>query len=199
MYAPVISTSDSSTVTATAAQLTGMSALYNYMFVSSTACWIKQGTTVLITCATNANMIDGDKLIIAVAGVDAVTYEYDKSANGVASGNISWAAGAGTAAQTAATLATAITGAQPTLTVTDNLDGTLTVTVKDRHATFTEQVAHASFTVAAAVPPATAADGSMFVPAGVTLYLFGNLGPQLGVIRSAADGICSLTRVAQVI
>ncbi|HEY6018603.1 MAG TPA: hypothetical protein VIY48_01530, partial [Candidatus Paceibacterota bacterium] len=94
MYAPVISTSDSSTVTATAAQLTGMSALYNYMFVSSTACWIKQGTTVLITCATNADMTDGDKLIIAVAGVDAVTYEYDKSANGVASGNISWAAGA---------------------------------------------------------------------------------------------------------
>jgi len=143
-------------------------------------------------------MADGDKLTIAVSNGDSVTYEYDKSANGVASTSTSWAAGAGTAAQTAATLATAIGIAQPTLVVTDNADGTLTITVKDKHATFTEEVTHASFTVADAHPPAAAADGSMFVPAATQILIDGDNGPQLGVLRNTADGHASLTRVAEV-
>lgn len=197
-YVPVTTSSDSSTVTASIGSLTGMLAGQLYLFVSSTNCWIKQGTTKLVTCATNANMADGDKLTIAVSNGDSVTYEYDKSANGVASTSTSWAAGAGTAAQTAATLATAIGIAQPTLVVTDNADGTLTITVKDKHATFTEEVTHASFTVADAHPPAAAADGSMFVPAATQILIDGDNGPQLGVLRNTADGHASLTRVAEV-
>jgi hypothetical protein len=45
-----------------------------------------------------------------------------------------------------------------------------------------------------AAPTATAADGSMFVPAGVLLTLDGTAGAKLSVIRSTADGIASLTR-----
>ena len=199
-FAPVTNTSDSSTVTASVGSLTGMVASKMYLFVSSTNCWIKQGTTQLVTCTTNANMTDGDKLIIAISGLDAVTFEYDKAANGVTAGNVSWAAGASTAAQVAATLVTAINGSAIAsyLTVTDNTDGTVTITVKDRHATFTEQVAHVAFTVAATHPPASAADGSMFVPAGVVITIDGNRGPQLGVIRNSADGNASLTRAQKV-
>lgn len=192
---PVTNSSSTSTVTAAAANLTGMAAGLMYYFVSSTNCYIKQGTTKLVTCVTNANMADGDKLTIAVDGQTTVVYEYDKSANGVASGSTSWAAGAGTAAQTAATLATAIAGAQPSLLVTDNADGTLTITAKDKHATITEQVANAGFLVATAVTPAAAVAGSMFVPAAVLVPIDGNNGPQLGVIRSTVDGNASLTRV----
>ncbi len=196
---PVTTTSDSSTVTATAAGLGGSMATGQlWMFVSSTNCWIKQGTTQLVTCATNANMTDGDYITIAVENGSTKTYEYDKSANGVVSGRVSWAAGAATAADVAATLATAIAGAQPELTVTDNTDGTLTITLLGKVVTITENVAHASFTVAAAAVPATAADGSMFVPALVTVVLDGNLGPQVGVIRDTADGKASLTRLKTV-
>ena len=80
---PVTGSSDSTTVTLTVAQLATMVADRRYLFVSSTNCWIKQGTTVLITCVTNANMADGDTITIAVTGKDTVVYEYDKSANGV--------------------------------------------------------------------------------------------------------------------
>lgn len=82
-----------------------------------------------ITVDTNANMTDGNTVTID-DGDRKVVYEYDKSANGVAAGNVSWAAGAGTAAQSAATLKTAINGQHTGLTVTDNLDGTLTLTNK---------------------------------------------------------------------
>lgn len=81
----------------------------------------------LVTVDTNANMADGNVVTIN-DGFRKVTYEYDKSSNGVAAGNVSWAAGAGTAAQSATTLATAIAGAQPSLTVVNNANGTLTLT-----------------------------------------------------------------------
>jgi len=79
-----------------------------------------------ITCDTNANMADGNTVTLD-DGFRKVTYEYDKSANGVAAGNVNWAAGAGTAAQTAATLKTAIEANQTAFIVTDNADGTLTI------------------------------------------------------------------------
>jgi hypothetical protein len=85
--------------------------------------------TCTITVDTNANMADGDTITID-DGYKKIKYEYDKSANGVAAGNVSWAAGAGTAAQSATTLATAINATQSCLTVTDNGDGTLTLTHK---------------------------------------------------------------------
>lgn len=198
-YAPVSSSSLTVAVGAAAAQFAGtMSADTEYLFFSSTACWIKQGTTQLITCTTNANMLDGDKLVISVAGRSApnnsVTYEYDKSANGVTAGNQSWAAGAATAIDVAATLATAIAAAQPFLAVTNNGNGTLTITALDAQATFTEQVSNAAFTVTSTTPLATAASGSMYVPANVQLVLSGDMGAQLGVLQDSVAGKASLTR-----
>lgn len=46
-----------------------------------------------------------------------------------------------------------------------------------------------------AAPTATAADGSMFVPAGVIITLSGKAGAKVSVIRATVDGTCSLTRV----
>ncbi len=108
--------------------------------------------TGLITCATNANMADTDFITIGDGMNPAVLYEYDKSANGVTAGRVNWAAGATSAADVAATLKTAIDANQPGITVTDNLDGTLTLTHKwpglGGNVTITEAVTHASFTVA---------------------------------------------------
>ncbi len=47
----------------------------------------------------------------------------------------------------------------------------------------------------AADPTASAADGSMFVPAGVIVMIDGTNGVKLAVIRDAADGKASLTPV----
>ncbi len=83
----------------------------------------------LITVDTNANMADGN-VVTVDDGFRKVTYEYDKSANGVTAGNVNWGVGGGTAAQSAATLKTAINLAQTGITVTDNTNGTLTLTHK---------------------------------------------------------------------
>jgi hypothetical protein len=45
---------------------------------------------------------------------------------------------------------------------------------------------------------ATAADGSMYVPAGVTFILDGTAGARLSVIRAAGDGTASLTRAKKI-
>lgn len=47
----------------------------------------------------------------------------------------------------------------------------------------------------AANPTASAADGSMFVPAGVVVMIDGTNGIKLAVVRDAADGKASLTPV----
>lgn len=46
-----------------------------------------------------------------------------------------------------------------------------------------------------ASPTATAADGSMFVPARDVVYLSGDNGAALSIIRDSADGKASLTPV----
>ncbi len=139
-------------------------------------------------------MADGDYITITVNGT-AVVYEYDKSSNGVTSGRTSWAAGASTAAQVAATLATAIGTAQPMLTVTDNVDGTLLVVAVGLIMTITETIVHAGGTITAAVVTTTAADLNQFVPALYPVMLSGDYGPQLGVLRNTADGVATLTPV----
>lgn len=110
------------------------------------------GATGLITCATDANMADSDYITIGDGINPPVLYEYDKGADGVTAGRVNWAKGASTAADVAATLKTAINANQPLLTVTDNLDGTLTLANKlggtFGNVTITENVAHATFTVA---------------------------------------------------
>lgn len=108
--------------------------------------------TGLITCVTNALMADSDYITIGDGLTAPKLYEYDKTANGVTGGRVSWAAGAGTAAQTAATLKTAIEATQPALAVTDNLDGTLSLAHKfpgaGGNVTITENVSDAGFLVA---------------------------------------------------
>ncbi len=107
--------------------------------------------TGLITCVTNANMADSDYLTIGDGLTPAKLYEYDKGADGVTSGRVQWVAGASSAAQCAATLRTAILANQPAFTVTDNLDGTLTLANKwpglGGNVTITENVANAGFLV----------------------------------------------------
>jgi hypothetical protein len=82
-----------------------------------------------ITCDTNANGADGNTVTIGDGIQAAKVYEYDKSANGVTAGNISWAAGT-TAASNATALAALIATNQPSLSVVDNLAGVLTITHK---------------------------------------------------------------------
>jgi hypothetical protein len=173
-----------------------MAAGETYMFVSSTNCWIKQGTTKLVTCVAKASLAEGDYVTIAIDTGLSKNYEFDLAPNGVVSGNIVVDISADTTAiQVAARLRTAILANQTTLTVTDNGNGTLTITCPDKIMTITEVVANAGFTVATTILPATAADGSMYIPANVIVPIDGKYGAQLGVIRNTADGSASLTRV----
>jgi hypothetical protein len=191
---PLTTTSDSSTVIVTASPMGGALLLKQvYLFLSSTNCWIRQGTAKLVTCVTKANLVDGDFLTIALS-TGTKTYEFDVAGNGVAVGNVQVNVSSDTtAAQVAARLRTAILANQ-TLEVTDNTDGTLTVVSPDLVMTITEQVANAGFTIAATTMTVATADGSMFVPASIPITINGDQGPQLGVIRDAADGKASLTR-----
>jgi hypothetical protein len=43
---------------------------------------------------------------------------------------------------------------------------------------------------------ASAADGSMFVPAGMPVLIDGGQGPNLSVIRKSADGVATLQKLA---
>jgi hypothetical protein len=109
------------------------------------------------------------------------------------------AAGEGTTYGTGTTVnlfASAAAGAGDTVTLTSLLRG-----VGGHYAT-TETAAQMSFGAAALtggasedVVAATAADGSMYVPAGVPITLNGTAGARLSVIRASGDGTASLTRV----
>lgn len=107
--------------------------------------------TGLITCVTNANMADTDFITINSGVGKPVLYEYDKSANGVTAGRVSWTAGASSAADVAATLRTAILANQTELNVVDNANGTLTVSHRWPGAggnnALSETVANAGFLV----------------------------------------------------
>lgn len=165
------------------------------MFVSSTNCWIKQGTTKLVTCVAKANLAEGDYVTIAIDDGLTVAYEFDLAPNGVVAGRVVVDVSADTtAAEVAARLRTAILANQATLTVTDNVDGTLTITAPNKIMTITETVVNAGFLVANAIVPAAAAAGSMYVPANVIITLDGKQGAQLGVIRATVDGSASLTK-----
>ncbi len=49
-----------------------------------------------------------------------------------------------------------------------------------------------------AAPTASAAAGSMFVPAGVAVLLNGGFGAAVSVIRNTADGACTIVPVSVV-
>jgi len=170
-----------------------------YLFTSSTNCWIRQGTAKKVTCVAQASFVDTDYITITVSRasvvVSTVVYEFDKAGNGVTAGRVQVNISTDTTAATcAARLRTAILANQPSLEVVDNLDGSLMVVAPDQHMDIAETVANAGFLVAADVVTTTAADGSMFIPAAMQVLLSGDMGPQLGVLRSTVDGLASLTR-----
>lgn len=166
-----------------------------WMFVSSTACWVKQASpTGTITAVAKASLVDTDFMTIDDGINAAVVYEFDVAGNGVTGGRVQVNVSTDTtAAQVAARLKTAINTAQPYITVVDNLNGTLTLSSTSRNMILTETVANAGFTVTYG-PIATAGAGSMYVPAGVVLVLDGRVGSDLAVIQDATGGKASLTR-----
>lgn len=199
IYYPDTSNAQFVAVASTASALgAGLAAHMTYVLVSTTNAWIRQGSTYLLTCTTKANAVDGDKYVITIDGV-AKTYEMDTVPNGVTSGNVLVdISAATTAASVAAILRTAILANQSSLVVTDNSDGTLTITAPIKTMTIVEQVSHASGLAAVAAVPAAAAAGSMFIPANVQVLITGSLGPQIGIIRNTADGSASLTPVYEI-
>lgn len=163
-----------------------------YLFTSSTACYIKQGSAYLLTLTTKAGHGAADTFSITLNG-KTKTFELDKAADGVADGNIAAdISGATTAAEVAAIVAPIIAAAFPLLTVTDNTDGTIGIVANGGRMTMSESGAA---TVAAADLVAAAASGSMFVPANMPTLLHGMLGPKIAVIRSAADGTATIAEV----
>lgn len=109
--------------------------------------------TATITCATFANLDDNDTVTIGDGLTPAKVYEFDTAGDGASGSNIAVdVSGDTTAAEVAATLRTAILANQPAFDVLDNGDGSLTLTHKwpgaGGNVTITEDVTHASFTVA---------------------------------------------------
>lgn len=110
-------------------------------------------STGLITCLAKADMVDTDYMKI-FDGVSAagVLYEFDVAGDGATAGRVQVdISGATTSADVAAILAPLIASNQPLLSVTDNLDGTISITHKLAgvvgNATMTENVADAGFLV----------------------------------------------------
>lgn len=177
---------------------TGVPGAELWAYVGTTAAWIKQGTCKLVTCVAKASLVNTDFITVTVDGT-AVIYEFDTAGDGVTVGRIQVNVSTDTtAANVAARLRTAILANQTVLAVTDNTDGTLTVFLPGALMTVTETVANAGFTVASAAPTASIGSGSAFVPASVQTVLDGVRGPQLGVIRDAADGKASMTKCLMV-
>lgn len=195
---PVTNSSVVASVTATvAAAHSALVAGTDYQFVSSTNCWIRQGSSKLLTVVAKANLIDGETVTITVNGT-AVVYEFDVNGTGVTAGRVQVNVSADTTAATvAARLKTAINANQATLTVTDPLNGTLVIDLPSVNAglSISDTVADAGFTNATGTMQATAATGSMFVPAGYVVLLNGSRGGQLGVLRDSADGKSSTAPV----
>lgn len=202
MFAPIPVISESITVTIGAEVDAGllMADGVCYEFMPSGLCWIKQGTAQRITCATKANLVDTDTMTISMLGKSNVVFEFDTAGDGVTlnSGRVQVNVSADSTAATVATrLRTAILAQFPTLTVVDNADGTLDVSLVGDRFSITENVAHASFTITTStVLAASAASGSLQCPAGLPRYLDGKHGAQLSVIQDGAvTGKATLTRL----
>lgn len=191
-------TSVASTVTATVAvAASALIAKQVYLFTASTNSWIRQGSAQLVTCVAKASLATGD-FITVVLPDSTFSYQFDLTGSDVLSGNTQVNVSTDTSAiQVAARLRSALLLKQPSLEVTDNGNGTLTVVAPDAIMTITEHVANAGFTVAAATMTATATSGSMYVPLGYAVALNGSQGPQVGVIRDSADGKASVTRCSR--
>lgn len=198
IYNLLTNTSDSAAVGASAAAIGGLldSRLY-YRFMTSANCWIRQGTSRLLTCVAKANLVDGETVTIANSR-STVVYEFDVTGNGVATGNVQVDVSTDTTnAQVATRLRTAILASQSYLEVTDNANGTLTVVAPDLVMTITDTVANGTFANAAATMTVSAADKSVFIPANAPdVILYGHNGPNVAIIQDGAStGTASLTQI----
>lgn len=134
--------------------------------------------TASFVCETNANMTDGDYITIGDGSLNpALSFEYDKAADGVTEGRVAVTAGAGTAVQTASAFVTAINAAQLAVTAS-NVGGT-SATVTLTHdvpgtignaATLTENVSAAGFTVSGATFSGGAAADTTGATAATKLF-----------------------------
>lgn len=105
-----------------------------------------------ITCVAKVNYVDTDYMTVGDGFSAPKEYEFDTAGDGVTSGRIQVnISGATSAADVAATLKTAINTAQPSFSVVDNADGTLSLEHKMVGAignvTMTENVADAGHLV----------------------------------------------------
>lgn len=174
---------------------TTMLAQETYAVTTTTNALLKQGTAKRVTVVAQADMTDGDTLTISINGKDVV-YEFDKTGNGVATGNVAVdISAASTAADVAAALVAEIDVAQTVLEVTDNADGTIDIVAPSLQMVITENVAHASFAVAARAITASAADGNTIVAAGQTVCLRGRHGAQVAIVQVSAGGSATASRV----
>lgn len=181
-----------------------------WQLVTTTPSYFKQGTQQRITCVAKANLVDGETVTIEVfsqktsremsdpytAKSAVKVYELDVNGTGVTAGNVQVNVSADvTNINVAARLAAAITANNPELTVVDNLNGTLDVYAPSRQMSITEQVANAGFTVADQALTAAAAVGNMILAPSLPYLVDGAFGKQAAIIRVAADGNATLTRV----
>lgn len=178
--------------------------------VSTTAAYFKQGTQQRITCLAKANLVDGETITVTVypqlstreqldpyaAKPVTKVYEIDVTGNGVAAGNIAVdVSGSATAILIAGVLRAAILANNPELSVIDNGDGTLDVYAPSRQMVITEQVANAGFTIADLALTASNANGNMIVAPNLPYLIDGAFGKQAAIIRVAADGNATLTKL----
>lgn len=144
-----VATVGSSTATITA----GSYALWSTISFALKPAQVLARATGTITCVAKASLVDGDYLTIGDGISPLKLYEFDLTPNGVTAGRIVVDVSTDTtAAQVAARLRTAILANQPSLSVTDNADGTLSITHNwpgsGGNVAMTENVANAGFTVA---------------------------------------------------
>lgn len=105
-----------------------------------------------ITCVAKADLVDTDYMTLNDGIIGANLFEFDTAGDGVTSGRVQVdVSGDTTAADVAATLKAAIDATFPTLSVVDNLDGTLSLTHKVLgtvgNQAMTENVADGGFAV----------------------------------------------------
>lgn len=199
---PVTSTSDVQAVTATAAKFSPtMAAGQFWSFVCSVAAYISQAAAALLSVAE----LDLDT---PSAALDTIV----KARAGGAGGNsITVAAAADSAAAEGVTIAevgNAVTihfedGVSTVADVEAAIDADSTLIMVKTAGTGATVLAGADAFAATALagggalsaPIATAADGSMYVPANTPVLIDGAGGDSLSVIRAAGDGTASLTRM----
>ncbi len=199
-FIPCSALADELAVGASSAPFAALTALVSgitYAFVSSTNCWLRQGSAWLLTAVAKASCAAGDYFTITVDGVDTV---YQLNVSGTDSVKVVGAIQVDISAATDAEsvvdlLVTAITAHQASLVLTDNDDGTLTIVQSGVRITLTEHVADAGFLVAATTLVASAAAGNMFIPLGTFMLLDGRFGAKVSVIRDTASGASTLVPV----